>query len=86
MKPSSNSTSCAPWLPQKDKNVLFVELHTWETYYVPSKFKTGEYYVSATWDYALRRNGFVVDRVSTKQYYERMTSHDIKEIPSNLCA
>lgn len=38
----------------EDRKVLFVELHTWKDYYGPSKYKTGEYYVSATWDYAHR--------------------------------
>ena len=48
------------------QKVLFVELHTWKDYYGPSKYKTGEYYVSATWDYALRDHGYIVDRVSTR--------------------
>mmetsp|Transcript_978 Transcript_978/g.1720 ORF Transcript_978/g.1720 Transcript_978/m.1720 type:complete len:141 (-) Transcript_978:3706-4128(-) len=42
----------APWIPKTQKKVLFVELHKWKDYYGPSKYKTGEYYVSATWDYA----------------------------------
>lgn len=71
-----------PWIANiptnvEGRKVLFVELHKWEDYYGPSKYKTGEYYVSATWDYALRKNGFRVDRVSTRHYYERMSSKDI---------
>ena len=74
---NSNSTPqlAAPWI--KERKVLFVELHTWDVYYGPSKYKTGEYYVSATWDYALRQNGFTVERVSTKHYYEEMTEGEI---------
>lgn len=67
----------APWIPDHGRKVLFVELLTWEDYYNKLKKTTGEYYVSATWDYALRRNGFVVDRVSTKQYYDRMTKSEL---------
>ena len=70
--------SCASWIPLVDRKVLFVELHTWDMYYGPSKYKTGEYYVSATWDYALRRNGFQVDRVSTRHFFERMTPSEMR--------
>ena len=74
----SNLTAfAAPWILGENRKVLFVELHTWDVYYGPSKYKTGEYYVSATWDYALRKNGFSVYRVSTDHYYERMTSEEI---------
>jgi hypothetical protein len=67
----------APWIAKKERRVLFVELHTWDLYYGPSKYKTGEYYVSATWDYALRKNGFRVERVSTRHYYEKMTNGEM---------
>jgi len=74
----SNLTECAaPWISGENRKVLFVELHTWDVFYGSSKYKTGEYYVSATWDYALRQNGFKVHRVSTNHYYERMTSDEI---------
>jgi len=72
-----NQHSSAPWLPMNKKRVLFVELLSWDMYYKPKSRKTGEYYVSATWDYALRRNGFIVDRVSHNHYYERMLKQDI---------
>ena len=71
-------SKCAPAIPVKDRRVLFVELHSWEKYYGPSKYKTGEYYVSASWDYALRRNGFHVDRVSTRYFFERMTPSEMR--------
>jgi hypothetical protein len=70
-------STCAGWIPPAKRKVLFVELHRWTDFYGPSKYKTGEYYMSATWDYALQRNGFEIDRVSTNQYYERM---DVEEI------
>lgn len=76
---NATATTCAPWIQPKRRKVLFVELHTWKKYYGPSKYKTGEYYMSATWDYALRENGFIVDRVSTKSYYERMQKKEIKK-------
>lgn len=68
-------------LVNKDENrkVLFVELHDWENFYGKSKYKTGEYYVSACWDFAIRQNGFRVHRVSTRHYYEVMSIHQIKE-------
>ena len=69
---SITNNICAPWLPKKKRKVLFVELNTWDFYYGASKFKTGEYYMSATWDHALRKNGFQVYRVSTRQFYEDM--------------
>jgi len=34
--------SCAPWIPYSARKVLFVELHTWDVYYGPSKYKTGK--------------------------------------------
>jgi hypothetical protein len=77
---NSNETkkfNCAALIPPEKRKVLFVELNTWADYYGRSKFKTGEYYVSATWDYALRANGFQVDRVSTKEYYSRMKADEI---------
>jgi len=75
---ASVEPTCAPWISSQERKVLFVELHSWAMYYGPSKYKTGEYYVSATWDYALRRNGFQVDRVSTRQFFERMTSSEMR--------
>ena len=79
MKPSyfDESSICAKWIPSKRRKVLFVELNRWEDYYGGSKYKTGEYYVSATWDYALRKHGFQVKRVSTHQYYKRMKVEEI---------
>ncbi len=76
---SKTRDDCAQWIPLEKRKVLFVELHRWNDYYGPSKYKTGEYYASATWDYALRNLGFHVDRVSTKQYYERMDIEEIKQ-------
>ena len=75
---SSMEPLCAPWIPSPNRKVLFVELHSWDMYYGPSKYKTGEYYVSATWDYALRRNGFQVDRVSTRHFFERMKPSEMR--------
>ena len=95
-------SNCARWIAEEQRIVLFVELNTWKHYYGKSKYKTGEYYVSATWvrfwlvclhslnykfqcshflekDYALRRNGFGVHRVSTKQYYDRMKKNEIRK-------
>ncbi len=71
--------ACAQWIPINKRKVLFVELQTWSDYYGPSKYKTGEYYASATWEYALRKLGFGVDRVSTKQYYDRMTVDEMMQ-------
>ncbi len=64
-------------IPTKNLKVLFVELLSWEMYHEPKRSKTGEYYVSATWDYALRQNGVIADRVSTNTYYERMSKQEI---------
>lgn len=71
--------TCGEWIPAKRRKVLFVELHRWEEYYGASKYKTGEYYMSASWDFALRKLGFQVDRVSTRYYYERMTSEELHQ-------
>ena len=75
----SGLNDCAHWIPEKERKVLFVELHRWKDYYGPSRYKTGEYYASATWDYALKQNGFRVDRVSTKEFYDRMEVQAIKQ-------
>ena len=42
-------SGCAPGIQQEKRVVLFVELNTWKHYYGSSPYKTGEYYVSATW-------------------------------------
>jgi len=76
---STNSYTCAEWIEEENRRVLFVELHDWDTFYGKSKYKTGEYYVSACWDYALRQNGFHVDRVSTNHYYKVMAKDEIKK-------
>jgi hypothetical protein len=73
-----NGKSCASWISAQRRKILFVELHTWEMYYGPSKYKTGEYYVSSTWDYALRRNEFEVHRVSTRHFFERMRPSEMR--------
>lgn len=67
----------APWLKSSRRKVLFVELYTNKTYYGKGKFKTGEYYISSTWDLALQSMNFEVHRVSTKEYYERMSKEDL---------
>lgn len=67
----------APWLKSSRRKVLFVELYTNKIYYGKGKFKTGEYYISSTWDLALQSMNFEVHRVSTKEYYERMSKEDL---------
>lgn len=67
----------APWLKSSRRKVLFVELYTNKKYYGKGKFKTGEYYISSTWDLALQSMNFEVHRVSTKEYYERMSKEDL---------
>lgn len=75
----NDSYTCAEWVKGENRKVLFVELHDWDTFYGKSKYKTGEYYVSACWDFALRQNKFHVDRVSTNHYYTVMSADDIKK-------
>jgi len=73
------ASTCASWIPNEKRRVLFVELYTWKKYYTQGSRTTGEYYLSASWDYALRQLGFVVDRVSHSYYYEQMTFDEINK-------
>lgn len=60
--------TCAPWLRNKaDRRVAFVSLATMKNYYQPSGYKGGEFYMSASLDYALRQNGFSVDTFSARK-------------------
>lgn len=53
--------TCAPWI--KNRKVLFMDLATMDLYYSRKKdiYRGGEYYMSASLDYALRENGFTVE-------------------------
>jgi hypothetical protein len=80
---STNTAQCAHWIPSKDRKVLFVELLTWDMYTNRDDVKkkseydlAGESYVSATWDYALRMNGFQVDFVNA-DHFEKMTPSEM---------
>lgn len=70
--------SAVSWLPKEKKKVLFVMLETWKRYHgLDKSSKTGEYYASATWDYALQQHGFEVDFVSQRRYNHIMTREEI---------
>jgi hypothetical protein len=73
-----NTRKCASWVPSQDRKVLFVGLSTWADFYAPGSSSGGEDYVSATWDYALRRNGFQVVGKIDMGTFQQMTDLEMR--------
>lgn len=61
---------CAKWVPESKRNVLFVHGLGMKnfTQNKDQKFMSGEFYAAASWDYAIRQNGFRVDEVSWEHF------------------
>ena len=57
---------CARWVPAPKRNVLFVNALGMKSYASNAlpKYMSGEFYYVASWDYAIRQNGFSVDEIS----------------------
>lgn len=67
---SLNDHQCAKWVPQSRRNVLFVHALGMKSYTEnkEQEFMSGEFYAAASWDYAIRQNGFNVDEVSWEDF------------------
>ncbi len=66
---------CAPWLTAPtERTVAFLDLSDMDTYYDMKKkmYRGGEFYMSASLDYALRENGFIVHRVGIKSILQEL--------------
>ena len=68
---------CAPWLTTPtERKVAFLDLSDMDTYYDMKKkmYRGGEFYMSASLDYALRENGFIVQRVGIKSILQQLAN------------
>ena len=55
---------CANWVPKEKRNVLFVHalgMKSFTSNTIPG-YMSGEFYAAASWDYAIRQNGFEAEK------------------------
>ncbi|GFH52462.1 hypothetical protein CTEN210_08938 [Chaetoceros tenuissimus] len=73
----SNNFTCAPQIPKEKRKVLYINAIGIEKYAtnLEQKYMSGEYYAMASWEHAIRQNGFLVDEV---------TFEEVLEIPETL--
>ena len=60
---------CANWVPKEKRNVLFVHalgMKSFTSNTIPG-YMSGEFYAAASWDYAIRQNGFEVEEVTMEE-------------------
>jgi Glycosyltransferase family 18 len=76
---SQSTYRCAPWLttPQQRK-VALLDLTTMADYYNPRRhiYRGGEFYMAASLEYALRENGFVVEKISVRSLQQQQQQRD----------
>lgn len=65
-----NDYQCAKWVPESKRNVLFVHALGMNNFTANEEreFMSGEFYATASWDYAIRQNGFNVDEISWQDF------------------
>ena len=76
---------CAPWLVNTaQRTVAFLDLSDMDNYYNTKKkmYRGGEFYMSASLDYALRENGFIVKRIGMKSILQELqqNEHDQEKV------